>query len=277
MPVAQGRHGYLTIGGTQFPVDSFSVDSPRNLQGAQPMANTWGTNLAEGLKTSRITVNFAVRAKATEVLALSFWQNWMSRSWSGGFDDTTALALVAASGRRTFTIASAKAESFTLVVMPGRRIGLTGVFLAPAQPTRADQTPVSYANTFDNEPPLMFDAFSVSGVTGGLYGLEVTYSNNHLANGPLNGTKNLTSWDAGIMTCGAVFTVPDHLAAGEPFADAATISFTLTGTGPTTRTFSLTKCTADPINSIAAQPGQNYQRYATIVNGDASTAPLVIT
>lgn len=277
MPVPQGRHGYLTIGGTTYPVYRFQNLSPRNLVSGHPLGNTWGTNNAEGLKTGRLFVEFMVREKATEVLALAFWNLWLSRTFTAGFDDTSALSIVAASGRRTRTYANAKAESFTLRIAKGAPVGLSAVFVSPAPPTAADQTPTDYSKTVDNSPPLMFDKVSFGGVSGSVYGCEITFSNNHMPNGPLDASKTLSSWDAGVITCGARFTFAEHVA-GEPFADGASLTVTLTGAA--TRILTLTSVTVNNPLDLDAGVGQLFQPYDCLVQGAGGitpAAPLVVT
>lgn len=276
MPVPQARHGFLTINGVTYPAYGASYNGPRNLVQGLPVGNTWGTNFAEGLKTSRWVGRIMVREKATEVLALAFWNLFLSRTFSGGFDDTAAVSLVWATGRRTRTMANAKAEAFTLTMSKGAPIGLTAVFVAPAPASMADQTPTTYGNTFDNSPPLMFDKATFGGITGSVYGCEITYANNHQPNGPLDATKVLSSWDAGLITCGCRLTFAEHLAASEPFADAANLTIALAGA--TTRNLSLTAVTPnDPHDVPDSGVGQVYQTYNCIVQGSASVAPLVVT
>lgn len=275
MAVQQGRHGYVTINGTTYPALSVSSGAPRNLVTGLPIGNTWATNFAEGLQTGRFTVRFLARIKATEVLSTTFWNYWLSRPFAGGFDDTAGLTIVHSTGRRTRTYANAKAESLVITVAKGAVVGITGVFVSPAPPTRGDVTPATYANQVDNSGPLMFDAVTFGGITGGVYGFELTYTNNHQPDGPLDGTKYLSAYNAGGIACGASFTFPEHLAAQEPFADAANLTVTIAGGA--TRTLSLTGVVANNPTDVDHDLGQIYQPYRCLVLGTASVAPLVVS
>lgn len=274
MAVLQGRNGYITIGGTAYPVFDWAIDNPRNLAAPLPVGNTWGTNFAEGLKSSRLVVNFDVRESATEVLAAAFWALWLSRSWSGGFDDTSVSEIVASDSGQTATLANAKAESFVLTCRPGQQVGLQGVFLAPGVPTLGDVTPSSYAHQVDSAAPLMFDKVTFGGIANGpVYGFELSYANNHLPNKPLDGTKVLSSWDAGVITCGAAFTFAAFRAAAAPFADGATPTVSLVGA--VTRVLTLKSVIPNDSLNRGANLGQVFRTWNCLVQGTASVAPLV--
>lgn len=275
MAVLQGRNGYITIGGTNYPVFDWAIDSPRNLAAPLPVGNSWGTNFAEGLKSSRLVVNFDVRESATEVLATAFWALWLSRSWSGGFDDTSASAIVASDSGQAATLANAKAESFVLTCRPGQQVGLQGVFLAPGVPSLADATPAAYAPV-DASAPLMFDKVTFGGLANGpVYGFELSYANNHLPNKPLDGTKVLSSWDAGAMTCGVALTFAAFRAAATPFSDADDVTVSLVGA--TTRVLTLQSVIPNDSNNRGANLGQVFRTWNCLVQGSATYPPLRVT
>lgn len=276
MAVLQGRNGYLTIGGVSIPAFSWSIDAPRNLAAPLPVGNTWGTNFAEGLQSSRLVAQIDVREKATEVLATAFWAHWLTRSWSGGFDDTAAVTLIASDSAQAATLANAKAEAFVLTARPGQQVGLQVVFLAPGKPSLGDHTATSYASTVDSSPPLMFDKVSVGGLDNGpVYGLELSYANNHRPNKPLDGTKVVASWDAGVITCGLSLTMAAFRAAAVPFADGDALTIELAGAA--TRVLTLESVIPNDPNNRGANLDQVYRTWNCLVQGGTTNPPLRVT
>lgn len=275
MPVPQGRHGYLDIGGVKYPGFNIAYTSPRNLIAGMPVGNTWPSAHAEGAQSGRAVAQIFLREKSLEAISATFWNLLMTRTFSGGFDDTGSFTLTLGSGRRKRVMSSAKFESATVGVSFGGQVGLTCVFVSPAPGVLTDETQSTYANQTDNSPPLMFDKATFGGITGPVHGFEFTFANNHQPNAPLNGTKYLTSWDAGAMTCGARIVVPEHLAASEPFADEASISMSLAGA--VTRLFTFTNVVANTPKDVNVTPGQLFQTYDCLVKGNTTTPPLVIT
>lgn len=276
MPVQQGRHGYFEIAGVKYPCYDIRYQAPRNLVAALPVSNTWVTAHGLGARTSRVVARMLLREKSTELLAATFWNLLMQRTWSAGFDDTTAFAMNVATGRRLRALTNCKFESANVVVAFGAPVALNCVFLCPGVATKSDQLAADYLNTFDNSPPLMFDKATFGGITGPVHQFEFTYSNNHLPNGPLNGTKFLTSWDAGVRSAAVKLLVPEHVAASEPFADEGQISLSLVG--GVTRVFTFTSVVPNDPDDIALQPGQLFQEYNGLVKGNAAgDIPMVVT
>lgn len=273
--IPQGRLGYMQIAGVNYPVYNWFPQGPRQLVIAQGVGNTWGTNIAEGLQTTRIVSQFICRRGAGEILSSTFWNLFMARTWSGGKDDTGAFTIVGSTGVKTRTYANCKAEAFTLTIAKGAIVGLTGVFLCPGIATKAPITPNSYGTNIDTTSALMFDAATFGGIIGNVYGAEIVFSNNHKPNGPLDGTKFLQSWDAGNVTCSATFTCPEHQDTDNPIPDGTNITVALAGAA--TRTFSLTSCAVNNPDDLNVVPGQLFQPLATVVTGSASVQPLVIT
>jgi hypothetical protein len=275
MAIAQGRHGYVSIGGTLYPVYSWRMDRPRNLQAPLPVGNTWTTNFAEGLQSTRFVAEMKVREKASEILAAAWWNRFLSRPFAGGFDDTATQTVIASNGKRLHTLANAKAEAFVLRIQPGMPIGLQAVFVAPGLPSHSAHVPTDYTNTIDDSPPLMADKASFGGISGGIFGAEITYANNHLPDARLVGTKTLSAWDAGVISCGAALTFDARTAAEYPFADGATLTIALVGAA--TRTLSLTRVIPNNPDDAGSGTGQNFVTYNCLVQGTATTPPLVVT
>lgn len=276
MPIAQGRLGRVSIAGVVYPVYDWQISAPRNLQQGQPVGNTWATAKGEGLQSSRFTARIMCREAAAEILSTAFWNLFLSRTWGSGFDDTQAVSIVAESGYVRRTLSNAKAESFQLVVQKGAVVGLSVAFLAPGLPaTTGTTSAVTYANTRDNSPLLMFDKVTLGGFTGSVYAATLNYSNNHLPNAPLDGTKTVSAWEAGAITASAQFTVQEWIPGTDPVADDSTLTMALAGAA--TRNFSITRATIENPRDVSVTPGQVYQSIACICQGTATTPPLVVT
>lgn len=273
--VPQGRFSYIQIGSTKYPTYNWQARSPRNLQPALPAGNSWATAFAVGGQSSRIVVNFELRTSATETLALAFWNMFLARTFSGGFDDTSTSTFVGASGVKRRTYSNVKAESFVLTSQWGGVIGCQAVFLAPATPALADMTPTDYTSSTDTTPPLTWDSASFGGITGNVYGWELSFSNNHLPDAPINGTKYLNSYDAGIQTAGLSLRIKEHSTSGVPFADNTSVSIQLVGSA--TRLFTLTSVSQNNPDDIDVAIGQLYQTVQGLCTGTATTSPLVVT
>lgn len=274
MPISQGRLGKVSIGGVLYPVYDWQMSAPRNLQQGQPVGNTWATTKAEGLQSTRFTARIMCREATTEMQALAFWNLFLSRTWGSGFDDTAASSIIAQSGANSYTLANAKAESFQLVIQKGAVVGLSVAFLAPGLATKAATTAaVSYTTLIDNSPLLMFDKVTFGGFSGSVYSATVNYSNNHLPNAPLDGTKTVAAWEAGPITCSASFTVAEWSAASIPIADDSTLTIALNAL----RTITLKSVSPENPRDIGVNPGQVFQPLSCIVQGTSTVAPLVVT
>ncbi len=242
-----------------------------------PTGHTWQTAYAQGLQSARFSCDFMVRTLATEVLAQTFWDMWLARTFSGGFDDTSNLTLVSSDGTTLATSTNAKAEAFSLSWQKGQQIGLQGVFLAPAHPTMSSVTPNAY-NHFDGSAPLMFDQGNITGITGEIYGFELGFANNHVANAPLGASygKGMKSWDAGVQTVTCRITVNKRANAVVPFTVGGSIALALTN-GVVTRTLTLARVIPDDRLSQRTDPGAIFKTYNCLVLGSDTTAPLVVS
>lgn len=274
MAVNQGRLGRVSIAGTFYPVYDWQIASPRNIQQGAPVGNTWATTKGEGLQSSRFTARIMCREAAGEILNAAFWNLFLNRTFGGGFDDTAASTIIAYSGLNSYTLANAKAESFQLVVQKGAVVGLSVAFLAPGIATKAAaNTATGYTTLVDNSPLLMFDKATFGGFSGSVYSATINYSNNHLPNAPLDGTKYVAAWEAGQITCSANFTVAEWLTTSVPIPDDSTLTVALNAA----RTISLTKVTPENPRDLNVTPGQVFQSLACIVQGTNATAPLVVS
>lgn len=275
--IAQGRHGYVTMGSLDIPCFSWQMSQPRNLQSPVPVGSSYQTGFAEGLQSGRFVANIMVRKKATEVLSTDFWAMFLARTFSANFDDTSAITLVAADGKRVWTMANAKAESFALRVVKPQAVGLSVVFVSPAPGTSTNQTVTAYSKQIDSSPLLMGHEVTYTGFTGPVFGTELTWANNHVPNtGGHDGLKYLSSWDAGPMSCGFSVTT-DIRATGtySAFSDSAQVTMALAGAA--TRTFTLNSIVSNNPNDREVGLGQVFQTQNCLVLGATSNVlPLAV-
>lgn len=276
--IAQGRNGFVThYDGTNtlnIPCKSWTLNSPRNLVVPVPVSNTWATNFAEGLRSSRLVINYDFRNSTTECLDSVFW-NWFFQrlAWSGGFDDTVPLTMTVNNSQNTYVLGSAKAESFTLAIKPGMQIGLQAVYACPLIPSKTDALQTGYS-PFNSTRPVMFNDVTFSGITGDIYGVEIGYSNNHLPRAPLNGTNYMTAWDAGPITCNARFDFAARTTGNTPFADqtAITVGF-VSSTRVLTLTSAVPNITDDQTNDL----GQVFTPWPCTILGSTTHPPLYLS
>lgn len=272
MPIAQGRHGYVSIGGTEYPFLSWSMLRRRGLVAPQGVGQSWATHHGESVQSTRFVGKCLVRRKATEFLNTTWWDRFLTRTWSGGFDDTSTATIIAANGKRAYTLADAKAESFIITATKNAIVGIDVVFVAPALPTRAAHTPSDYTHQMDNTGPLMGHAVTTSGMGGNPYRVQLGFANNHQPNGVMDGTGYLTSWDAGPPTASLAITF-DAQGNAQPFADDASLTMALVGAA--TVTFTCQKVVPDnPDDLEDVTPGQHYQTFQCLVKGTTTTKPV---
>lgn len=251
------------------------MSQPKNIQAPMPVGSTWQSAYAEGLQSGRFVANVMCRKKATEgILNSSFWGLFFTRTFASNFDDTTPFSIVAADGKRVWTMGSAKAESFSLRITKAQQVGLQVVFVSPAPGSDADQTVTTYGNQIDTSPPMMGYDVTYTGFTGPVFGVELTYANNHQANtGGHNGSKYLSSWDAGPISSGFSVTTDVRTTSGDAFADGASIGIAMAGT-TTTTTLTLDTIVSNNPNDRDVSLGQVYSTDQCLVLGDASNRPL---
>ena len=277
MPLIQGRHGYLRLGtdvvGSNLPVYNWGITNPRNIVTGQPLGNTWATNFAEGMQTTRFTFSVMLRNNTTEGMALAFWQRFLSRTWTSGFDDTTAFSGFLYSGRRKFTLANAKAESFTLTIQKGSPIGLSCVMVCPSIPTISDVTVADYTSTVDSAAPLMFDQCTFTGLGTNVYSIELTYANNHIPNAPLNATKFAAAYDAGPVTAGISVTVSEETGAAP--IDAVT-GATISLTSSVSRVFTLGQIVVNNTRDVGVNMGAVFKTFNGTILGGTSSQPITV-
>lgn len=281
-PNTQGRHGYFSIDADEggagaaviYPVYNGNIEAPRNLQTAIPVGSSWAASVSEGLQSTRIISNCMLRQDAAnEYFTTAFWNLFFNRPFSSGFDDTVPFTLEIGDGLVKSTMAGCKAEAFTIAAVPGAVPTLSTVFLAPTLPVVAAQTvPSAYTNQLNQNPMLNFDRVTVGGVTGKIYGVEVTFANNHLPDASLNGTKGMDGWDAGVFTAAITLTLPSSVA--DPFADGATITVVVNGGTGKVLTLTLDGAWANNPKSKVVHVGQIFRRWTCVVTGDATNKPL---
>lgn len=279
MSVPQGRNGYLTVNGSVIRAYGIQILSPRAIQAPLDIGSTWQSNYGEGIQGARVMANVSLRQSTVGASALAFWALFTGRTFAGGQDDTAAFPLVVSTGVKARSWTGVKAEAFTVTVRSGQVIGAQVVFLCPGIAAVADPIVLDdYGTQADGTAPLMFDAAGIGGVSGGCYGMEIGFANNHLPDAPLNGTKAISSWDAGVMTCTAAVTVKEYDRDVPPITDGGALSLTLALGGADTRVFSMTSFVPEnPRDTDIAPAAQILQTWRGSVLGTASTPPLVIT
>lgn len=277
IPIAQGRNGFLTHSdGTttlDIPVKSWTLNEPRNLVIPVPVSNSWATNFATGLRSSRLIVNYDFRVSTTELLSPTFWGWWFTRiAWSGGFDDTQPLTLTCNNSQDSYVLTSAKAESFTLAIKPGMQIGLQAVYACPFVPTKTDALQTGYT-PFNSTRPAMWNDCVWTGITGDIFGNEIGYSNNHLPRAPINSTQTMTAWDAGPITCNTRFDFAARTTGNTPFADSAAITLAIDAI----RTFTLTSVVPNITDDQTVDLGQVFTPWPCSVLGNTSEPPMYLS
>lgn len=274
--IAQGRNGFITHSDGSntltIPVKSWSLNEPRNLVIPVPVSNSWATNYAIGLRSSRLVVNYDFRISATELLSATFWGWWFTRTFTGGFDDTTPLTLTCNNSQDSYVLSLAKAESFTLAIKPGMQVGLQAVYACPIVPTKTDALQTGYS-PFNSTRPLMWSDIVWTGVTGDIYGNEIGYSNNHLPRAPINGTQTMTAWDAGPITCNTRFDFAARTTSNTPFADAAALTMSMMATRVLTMSSVVPNITEDQTVDL----GQVFTPWPCTVLGTTSNPPLYLS
>lgn len=296
--LAQGRLGYVNFtpnGGSQLaiPVYDWQIQSRRNRVTGDPVGNTWSTNYADGMGTSRFTARILVRKTTLEAFAAGFINNFVTRTFSDGVDDTKDFVINAADGAAQWQLTGAKPESFTLTIAKGSPVGLSVVFVSPFAPTLSSARQTDYSDTVDNTKLMMFDAatFKKAATAAGLaagtaitefYNAELTYSNNHIVNAPLDGTLNAASFDAGVIRCGANFTVKAHHGStGDlpPFNNESALRIALALGGSNVINFDLTSVVLETDLDGNANVGASYRTWQAMVlgtGGGSILQPLVI-
>ena len=252
--LAQGRAGRCSFGGTLFPVYRWAIQAPRNRVTGDPLGNTASTNYADGMVTTRFTASMMVGKAdggafdaSTGILA-----KFINRAiaTNSGMDDTTALAITASDGNSLWTVSNAKPESFVLRFQKGSPVGFDVVWVAPGIPVRTDDRATATSGVYarhvtDGFQLLMYNHITFQQATGpagsftqydGIYGMDISYSNNHIVNAPLDGTRDALSFDAGVMRGGADLTLRAYsgvVADPQPIADGSSIKVVIATATPT--------------------------------------------
>lgn len=311
--LVQGRLGKVTftpvISGSAnvIPVYSWGIQARRNRVTGDPVGNTWSTNYADGMLTSRFVAQIMCRKTTGECWSSGFIDKFITRLMldtagavdaNSGLDDTEQFTIAASDGAALATLTNAKPESFVLTISKGSPVGLSVVFVSPQEPTitndRAASTTAAYDQTVDNTKLLQFDAatFKYAANLAGLgsgtpiedfYGAEIAWSNNHIVNAPLDGTLNALSFDAGIMRCGATFTVKAHHGlSGDlpPFTTDSALRIQLGLGSSDVIKFDLASVVPETDLDSGANPGASYRTWQCNVlgvGGGSPSAPITIS
>ncbi len=269
MSIAQGRHGYVSIGGTVYYMGQWSFDDPQNIQAPMPVGNSFQTHYGEGLQAARIM--FTHNLRKTEASTLAFWNMWLARTWASNFDQLTSYTLILADGALVTTYTNCKPESFVIAGAPGQQVGLQSVFVTHSTGTEGNQTVTDYSTVADATAPLMFDETSSTGFGADVYGFELRYANNHVMDAPQNQSKRPQGFDAGPRTCSAKF-IFKSFGTSRPFSagQSATLSILTTPQ----RVFTLESLVPQDPRGRQVSVGQVYKPVEFAVFGSTSNPPL---
>jgi hypothetical protein len=270
MSVTQGRHGYVSIGGTIYYMGQWSYDDPENIQVPMPVGNSFATHYGKGLQAARIAFTHDLRQ--TEAGTLAFWNMWLARTWTSNFDQTSSVTLILADGALVNTYTNARPEAFVLAAASGQQVGLQSVFVAASAPTESNQTVADYSKTADATAPLMFDQLSFSSFSADVYGFELRYANNHVVDAPLNQSKRPQGFDPGPMTCSARFTFKSYGTA-RPFTAGQSLDIAIL-TSPTQRVLTLECLVPQDPRGRNVSTGQVFKPVEFAVLGSTSYQPL---
>lgn len=312
VPMTQFYKAVVLINGSTYAVrpEGTRLQCPKNYQVPAIIGNYWQLNFGEGIRQPMVDVNFIVRNKSNEVMNPAFFSMFHTRT-NDAAHDTTALAggITFWNGRQGFVLNNAKADSYTIGCASGDYIRLSARFVG------STITPITTTPTFttamDRANVLVFKYLSfLSGFSNVVWNFNLTFSNNHSPNIPLNGTEFPVDQNAGMQTArfsstvqaatqAAKFatggatnpfynssfgTVPDN-GQNPPPASPDTIAFQITGTDyganptPFTRTFTLNNPIDNTPDDLDIPQGRVMKGHDYIcLGGDGqSTPPLSVS
>ena len=301
--LGQGRLGYCGFtpaGGSQtlIPVYDWHVTARRNRVTGDPVGNTWSTNYADGMLTSRFRARIMLRATTGEAWATSFIDNFITRAISDangsqyGLDDTIGYSIAASDGTSLYSLANCKPEQFSLTVAKGSPVGMDVDFVCPGGPTitaaRYSTLTSAYAKTVNSSKLLMYNAATFwsasnpAGLSGSStqfnpYNFQMTFANNHIVNAPLDGTLGAASFDAGLIRAGASFTLAAHHGlTGDlaPFSTDQAIRLLLSLGSGNQVTFDMSSVVPDTDLDGSATTGASFRTWQCMVLGIGGSSPL---
>lgn len=269
MSIAQGRHGYVSIGGTIYYMGQWSFDDPENIQVPMPVGNSFATHYGKGLQAARIAFTHDLRTGDASTLA--FWNMWIARTWSSNFDQTASVTIILADGALVTTYPNCRPEAFVLAGAPGQQVGLQSVFVTASAGTESNQTITDYSTVADSTAPLMWDQTSTTGFSADVYGFEIRYANNHVMDAPQNQSKRPQAFDPGPRTCSARFTFKSY-GTSKPFTAGDSITLSIL-TSPQ-RVLTLEAVIPQDPRGRQVGLGQVYKPVEFAVLGSTSNPPL---
>lgn len=284
---------YVEIGGANYPVlgNGARLSAPANWAIPPIIGNLWQVNYGAGLVSPVVDVNFAVRDKASEVLATAFLNTFLTRS-ADAANDTSILSggIVFWNGRSGFTLNNAKADSFVLSCSgKGADLNLSARFLGTSI-TALGAVPAGapYGSApiiWDKSPLLRFASVSFGGALANVvWSFSLSFSNNSNPDLALDGTTGPSNINAGLQTCGLQYTVQaattsviDNGLLPPPSSPTA-LTIVITGAN-ITRTFSLSNPIDATPNELTTNVPRVMRSHQVIALGlpDGATGPLVIS
>ena len=261
--------GILLIGSLQIPCyPNPSFTCPRNVDAPPIIGNYWQFNYADGLQQPYVDINIAVRDKTGEALSAAFLSLFHTRS-SDVAHDTGVISggIKFWDGRSGFTMAGAKADSYTIHVAKPELIQMTARFCGTL-PTALGSAPSFSA--WDNSKMLRGTKAQVADMN--VWSVDLSYSNNHNPDMSLDLTNGPAACNAGMMTAGLSTSVQ---AADTVLADSEPIEITIVGTaGAITFTVNNPVDNARDNRMINAPRVMRPHQYVSL-GGDGQTTPPI--
>jgi hypothetical protein len=303
----------ILINGSAYAINpgGTRLQCPKNFQVPPIIGNFWQLNYGEGLRNPMVDCSMVVRNKSNEVMSPTFFNYFHTRTNDAAFDTLPLTSGITFwNGRSGFVLNNAKADSYTVGCASGDQIRISARFVG------STLTPITaipaYATAFDRANILVFKYLTfLAGLSNVVWNFNLTFSNNHSPNVPLNGTEFPADQNAGMQTVGFNFmvqaatqnplllqnatstnpfytssygTVPDN-AAFPPPSSPTTIAFQIAGSDygasptPFTRTFTLNNPIDNTPDDMDIPQGRVMRQHQYLcMGGDGqTTAPLTVS
>jgi hypothetical protein len=307
VPQTQWYKAVVLINGSMYACkpEGTRLNCPKNYQVPAIIGNFWQLNFGEGIRQPMVDVSFVVRNKSNEVMNPAFFSMFHTRT-NDAANDTTALTsgITFWNGRQGFVLNNAKADSYTIGCSSGDQVRLSARFVGSTL-TPLTTTPV-YSTAFDRANILVFKYLTFLGTLANVvWNFNLTFSNNHSPNIPLNGTEFPVDQNAGMQTASFNYTVQAATQAANfatggatnPFFNSAwgqvpdnglvpppatpeTVAFQITGTDfgttpvPFTRTFTLNNPIDNTPDDIDVPQSRVMKQHSLVcLGGDGNTIP----
>jgi hypothetical protein len=266
----------VLINGTAYSIlpNGTRISAPKNYSIPPIIGNYWQFNFGAGLRQAVVDVAFVPLDSTTGVISDTFLNYALTRTNDTSHDTSVIGPIAFWNGRDGFTLTNAKMESFSISSSKGQPISFSARFVGgQLLPIGAYSSPFTtwdsstYTTTQMQQSRLPILQFMSVNFLGGLanvvWSFNLTFSNNHTPNIPLDGSEWPIAQNAGMQTVAfncmvqaatlkavdinynsSYGTVPDNSpATGAPDntvpGSLTTIQFTITGATMGAVTFTL--------------------------------------